>query len=488
MQLKKSSKIAMAAASLLAATNATTATAGNSSYDEAPVSYGNADYPVQDKLTDMASYWDELIVEKSIATTPVTTSRVKVPKASPKAKALKVTPKTYVRKATKASEPSDWSHEASVLYYGEGDDRVDDKSVKYKGTLTTKDDNTLSVRFGVDVLTGASPSGGAPLNTSQTVTSPSGTTTTITPDNELVLDHNFEDERVDAGITWDQSIIDKKTRANVGVSVSKENDYFHAGVSTGISREFNNKDTTVSVGVAYSADTIEPVFNIAPGLSDISSSEGPEDETKDTVDFVVGVSQILSKNTILQLNYGISRADGYLNDPYKRISRVNAEGTEVVQNLNESRPDTRLGHNLFGALRHNFSGDVLSTSARLHTDDFGIDSFTLDAKYKIKLGKSHSIEPHVRYYTQTEADFYTPQLNADDPLPTYASSDYRLAEFDSYSIGATYRFIAKDEKEWRITSEVYSQDPASVERTEGQKDLNSNPGFNALIVSVGVKF
>ena len=471
MQLKKSSKIAMAAASLLGAAHVTTASAGDSSY-------GQPESPAQDEYIDISSYWDQVTTENNTRTARPSTP--KVPE--------KTYSKTAKAKPSKASTSEDWVQEASLLYYGEGDDRVEDKSFKYKGTLTTEDENTLSVRIGWDSLTGASPSGGAPLSVAQAITSPSGSVSTVYPDNELVLDYGFEDERIDAGLSWDQGIIDKKTRANVGVSVSKESDYEHVGVSTGISREFNDKDTTISLGLAYSADTINPAFNMAAGLSDVNTREGTAEKSKDTVDFVVGLSQILSKDTIVQLNYGVSQADGYLNDPYKRISRVNKAGTEVIQNLNESRPNKRLGHNLFGALKHNFSGDVLSTSARLHTDDFGIDSFTVDAKYNIKINKTHSIEPHLRYYSQTAADFYTPQLDADDPLPKYASSDYRLAEFDAYSIGATYRFNTEDEKEWRITTELYSQDPKELERTEGQKDYNSNPGFNALMTSVGVKF
>ena len=479
MQLIKSSKIALAAASLLGAPHA--ASAGDSLNSE-------PDYPAQDEYVGMSSYWDELNVENSTRSSQGNNSKTYATSSTKSASSKRYTRKTPKTHADKNSESSDWAHEASLLYYGEGDDRVEDNSFKYKGTLTTEEGSTLGVRVGWDSLTGASPSGGAPLSVAQAVTSPSGSVSTVYPDNELVLDYGFEDERIDAGISWDQGIIDKKTRANVGVSVSKESDYLHVGVSSGISREFNNKDTTVSLGVAYSADTIEPAFNMATGLSDVSTSEGVAKQSKDTIDFVVGLSQILSKDTIFQLNYGLSQAEGYLNDPYKRISRVNSEGTKVVQNLNESRPNQRLGHNLFGAVRHNFSGDVLSTSARLHTDDFGIDSVTLDAKYNIKINKTHSIEPHIRYYTQTAADFYKPQLNADDPLPQYASSDYRLAEFNSYSIGATYRFNTEDDKEWRITTELYSQDPTEVERTEAQKDYNSNPGFNALMTSVGVKF
>lgn len=382
---------------------------------------------------------------------------------------------------------AEWDHEAAVLYYGESDDRVQDASFKYKGKRTNDDDNVLTLSLGVDTLTGASPSGIAPSSDVQIVATPSGNGTTTYPANEPTLDDTFLDTRVDLAASWDQSIIDDKTRANVGVSVSKEYDYFHVGLSSGISRELNNKNTTLSLGLAYAADSIEPVGNAPIGLTDISAAKGASDESKDTLDFVVGLTQVLSKNTILQVNYGLSQADGYLNDPYKRISRVDSTGT-IVQNLNESRPDKRLGHNIYGALKHNFSGNVLSTSARLHSDDFGIDSVTLDAKYNINLGNRRSIEPHLRYYHQTAADFYAPQLDAASPLPDFASADYRLAEFDAYTLGATYRFGGRKDREWRITGELYSQNPKKLKLTAGQAGLDANPGFDAIMLSVGVKF
>lgn len=382
---------------------------------------------------------------------------------------------------------ADWDHEAAVLYYGESDNRVQDASFKYKGKRTNDDDNVLTLGLGVDTLTGSSPSGIAPSGDVQIVATPSGNGTTTYPANELTLDDTFLDTRVDLSASWDQSVFDDNTRVNVGVSVSKEYDYLHLGLSSGISRELNNKNTTLSLGLAYSADTIEPVGNTPIGLSDISAAKGASDESKDTIDFVVGITQVLSKNTILQINYGLTQADGYLNDPYKRISRVNSTGT-IVQNLNESRPDKRLGHNLYGALKHNFSGNVLSSSARLHSDDFGIDSITLDAKYNIKLSNRRSIEPHLRYYHQSAADFYAPQLNTADPLPAFASADYRLAEFDAYTLGATYRFGGSQDREWRITGELYSQNPKKTNLTAGQAGLDANPGFDAIMLSVGVKF
>jgi len=393
--------------------------------------------------------------------------------------------------ATHVSSASadEWSHEASILYYGESDSRVQDASIKYKGVRTFNDgDKKLIVNAGIDALTGASPNGVAPSNDTIVLTSASGNSTLTHPAGELPLDDDFKDTRVSASVLWDQPILDDRTRANVGASFSKEYDYLHLGVSGGLSRDLNNKNTTVSVGLAYSADTVEPVGNAPIPLANESAAKSDDSESKDTVDFMLGMTQVLSKKAIMQLNYSYSNADGYLNDPYKWVSRVDNTGT-IVENLHESRPDARTGHNLYTAFKYNVSGDdVITTSARYHTDDWGIDSITTDVKYRYTIGNKKSIEPHVRYYHQTEADFYTPQLDSAAALPNYASADYRLAEFDAYTLGVTYRWEGANNRKWHITGEYYTQDPADVTLTAGQAGLDANPGFDAFMLSTGVKF
>ncbi len=387
---------------------------------------------------------------------------------------------------------ADWSSDAAILYYGESDGRVQDGSLKYQGVRTNNEDGKLSLGLTIDSLTGASPSGVAPSKDVQVLTSPSGEGTITHPANELPLDNTFLDTRVSLSVGWDQPIVDDNTRAKVGASVSKEYDYLHLGVSGGLSREFNEKNTTFSVGLAYSADTVEPVGNAPLPLSDQNAAKGASNPSRNILDAVIGVTQVISKNTLLQMNYSISQADGYLNDPYKWVSRVDNTGT-IVENLHESRPDNRLGHNLYGALKHHiadglFGSNILSTSARYHTDDWGVDSITLDTKYRVELGHKRSIEPHIRYYTQTAADFYVPQLDAATALPQYATADYRLAEFDAYTIGATYRWGKSDKREWRIIGELYTQNPSKVALTPGQDGLDANPGFSAAILSLGYKF
>jgi len=384
----------------------------------------------------------------------------------------------------------EWSHEAAVLYYGETDDRVQDASLKYQGVRTFDDgEKTLTLNASIDTLTGASPNGVTTSNSVVTVTSASGGGTLTHPAGELPIDNDFKDTRVSLSANWEQPL-NKALRGRVGASLSKEYDYLHLGLSAGLSKPLNNKNTTLSAGIAFAADTLEPVGNAPIPLADQNAAKGHSTESKETLDVMMGVTQIVSKNTIAQVNYSFSQADGYLNDPYKWVSLVDNTGS-VVDNRHESRPDSRTGHNLYGEIKHHLSrgkGDVVTTSGRLHTDDWGVDSVTLDVKYRIALQNKNSIEPHLRYYHQTAADFYHVQWDSGVALPENASADYRLAEFDAYTLGATYRWQGQGQRKWRVTGEIYRQNPKKVALTAGQAGLDANPGFDAFILSVGVKF
>ena len=77
-------------------------------------------------------------------------------------------------------------------------------------------------------------------------------------------------------------------------------------------------------------------------------------------------------------------------------------------------------------------GDVIDGSYRFMTDDWGVTSHTIDLKYHWQLDHAY-LEPHLRYYLQSEADFYHRYaLSTDYDSATQtlklsdASADYRL--------------------------------------------------------------
>ncbi len=384
-----------------------------------------------------------------------------------------------------STQAAEWEHDAATLYYGESDGRVQVGSLKYLGKRENDQGDKLSINAGVDALTGASPMGVAPSYNAQTLTSPSGNTINI-PAGQLPVDDHFKDARLSAAVQWDKGI-NEQWRHSSGVTFSKEHDYLHTGVNSTVSRSLNNKNTTLSAGLALAHDQVQAI-NGKPTPLSLAGSTRAGDDSKRSTEALLGLTQVLSKRAIAQLNYSYSQTSGYLNDPYKYFSVVTPAGI-VTENRYESRPDVRKGHTLYGALKFKANDKTVSTSSlRWHKDDWGTDSLTAEQSIRFDLGNQRSIEPSIRYYQQKAADFYKPQVSSIDSIPAYISADYRLARFKAYTVGATYRWQDRKEREWRISGEYYQQKPVNTELTAGQTGLKANSGFDAAVVSLGVKF
>ena len=81
----------------------------------------------------------------------------------------------------------------------------------------------------------------------------------------------------------------------------------------------------------------------------------------------------------------------------------------------------------------------------------------LDGRYRIALGDTRYVEPHLRYYTQTEANFYRFSLVDGEPLPEFAASDFRLGNFDAVTAGFEYGTQRDSGAEWSVRVEYYRQ-------------------------------
>ena len=406
-----------------------------------------------------------------------------------------------------AQEAGDWDFNTSILYYGEDNDRVKDYSVKAIARRMFVDDRSLSLGMTVDVLTGATPNGAIRQDVPQTFTRPSGNGFYTVPAGDLPLDDTFKDTRVALTANWQQPV-GETSLVNVGGSVSKEYDYLHLGVNAKISRDFNQRNTTVSAGFAYSMDDLDPVGGaptpLTPMLDVGDTSNRTGDQDKDVLDLVVGVTQVISRNLVMQANYSYSYSDGYLTDPYKVLSLVDgttgdtllrsgpvpAEGGPSHQFLFESRPDNRSKHSLYTQAKYYMDGKVLDISYRYMTDDWEIDSHTLDLRYRWPLAGDHYIEPHVRYYTQTEAEFWRLSLDDSQPLPEYASADYRLGDFDATTLGVKYGWKTRNDHDMSVRLEWYQQsgDVPGGQIIGNQAGRDNYPDLDAIIAQFSYRF
>jgi hypothetical protein len=379
-----------------------------------------------------------------------------------------------------AEELERWDFDTAFLYYGENENRVQDASVNILAIRDFLDDRKLSLGLTIDSLTGATPNGALAQPVPQTFTRPSGHGTYTTGPAGIPLDDTFLDTRVALSGTWTQPV-GRLNTLSIGGTFSTEYDYTHFGLNARFARDFNQRNTTLSGGLAIAHDEIDPVGGTPNELTpmrdatDDDSGVGDDEArrgalSKDVLDFVVGVTQVLSRNTIVQLNYSYSDSSGYLTDPYKVVSVVDpltglavprvpppgVDGPDHVY-LYENRPDSRSKHSLYAQAKHNLGGKVLDVSYRYMTDDWDIDSHTIDARLRWPLGARAYLEPHLRYYTQAEANFYTASLVDGAPVPAYASNDYRLGRFDAITAGLKYGWQTRGGKDMSVRLELYQQ-------------------------------
>ncbi len=227
-----------------------------------------------------------------------------------------------------AKEEPVWEFNAALLYYGESDDRVQDLSLNLLAVRNFVDDRILTLSLAVDTLTGATPLSAMPFDGPQTFTSPSGLQVKTSPAGKIPLDDSFLDARVAITANWQQPL-GRLNSINVGLSASNEFDYLHLGANLKVSRDFNKRNTTVSMALAVARDELTPIggspvpLSPMPDVGDLSTRTRAT--TKDIIDFVIGVTQVINRNLLVQLNYSLSDSSGYLNDPYRIISIVDPD-------------------------------------------------------------------------------------------------------------------------------------------------------------------
>jgi hypothetical protein len=391
-----------------------------------------------------------------------------------------------------AEQSKKWTFDTAVLYYDEGD-RVKDASANLLLQRMYARGRKLVLKFGFDTLTGASASGAAPSSRPQTFTTPSGNETYQIAAGTIPLDPSFLDTRIALAANWIQPL-GSRTTVDLGVSGSTEYDYFHAGLNARVSRDFHGHNTTLHAGLAFANDTVDPVGGapvpLAAMLPPGGTASKRASESKTVADLVVGLTQVLGERTIGQVNYSLSRSAGYLTDPYKLLSVVDPVSGDPDLYLYESRPDSRTKHSLFVEARRRVgSNDVLNGSYRFMTDDWGVDSHTMELRYRFGLRRLY-LEPHVRLYTQGAADFYRVALFRGDPLPDHATADYRLGELDTTTLGLKVGRPLGGGGELSLRVELYEQagraPPGADAGALGAFDLY--PTVDAVIVQVGYRF
>ena len=250
----------------------------------------------------------------------------------------------------------------------------------------------------------------------------------------VLLEDGFKDVRTAGDLRlsryWDDAIL------GLGAGVSQEKDYDSQFLNLDLRWDFNAGQTTLAAGYSLASDTFSPLND--PGFTG----------DKQTHQFLLGLTQVITRETLAQVNLTYEHNRGFLTDPYKNVYVL--ETSEAVA---EQRPDRRRKWNLLARLvRHVPAWDAaLHLDYRYSRDDWGLDAHLLEAAWIQPLDHGWELVPRLRYYSQAEADFYRSYFETLPEDGEY-SSDYRLAGFGA--LGGSLKLTRQFGEPLRISAGV----------------------------------
>ncbi len=299
-------------------------------------------------------------------------------------------------------------------YYKEGDisgsnkssgasDRYEIYSHMFRVVAPQEGDRAIGVNLTYETMSGASPWYIAPDANGKPLVAMSGA--------------SIREERVDVQGTYSLPIAPFQTAFSLGYSTEDDYEAINAGVE--LELEDERSGITWTGGLGYSDDTLKPTQGSTP----VSTTK----DDKRSITVFGGAAMVLNANTTVQGSISYQNHDGFLSDPYKLAS---VGGTLVA----DSRPDNRQSIAFSGKLRHylpQYNG-ALHLDYRYFRDDWEIDAHTVEVAFAKVLPDNVRLTPSLRWYSQSQADFYAP-FYAGARGDGYASSDYRLSPYGALS-------------------------------------------------------
>ena len=229
-----------------------------------------------------------------------------------------------------------------------------------------------------------------------------------------------------------------KTTYSVGYIHSREPDYIANTTFYSVSQDMFGDLTTVTMGYRRAWDQV---------YRDIKTPEGTlvNDPTfhqrADHRGYSLSISQILTRNLILGLNYELLTDQGYLANPYRKIRYLSVGQGAGFTLADQVYPNTRTSNSTSAQLKYYLPWRAaLSGQYRYFTDTWGIVAHSAELDYTHPLhdrlyGGQWVFDGALRFYRQNHADFYSDLFPRAD-YQNFMARDRELAAFHSIDVGA----------------------------------------------------
>ena len=219
------------------------------------------------------------------------------------------------------------------------------------------------------------------------------------------------------------------TMMSFGVTQSDESDFEARTYSLAIYQNLFGDLTTVTLAYSLGDDVV--------GMS--TDPTFARDVSRQT--YGLGISQILTRNLIVNVNFEGITDEGFLNNPYRSVRFLNDDGL-TYSFQSEVYPNTRTSAAFsIGGRYYLPYRAALHADARIFSDTWGIEATSFEIGYTHPWRDRWTFSTRYRYYSQTEADFYSDLFPRQD-FQNFLARDKELSTFTSTAIrlGAAFEF------------------------------------------------
>lgn len=241
----------------------------------------------------------------------------------------------------------------------------------------------------------------------------------------------YEEERTQMSMGVDY--LNNDTIMSVSFTTSEENDYSANSMNFGITQEVFSGLTTITMGYGRGSDEV---------------SRRGDDVFRADVDrrsYRLGISQVITRNFLVGLNYEAITDEGFLNNPYRTVRYVDSDPGNSLGYAYEPEiyPGTRTSNAASIRARYHLPyRAAIHGSYRYSTDTWDITSHTADVGYTHTFGDPWIVDISYRFYTQTRAEFYS-DLFPFQQAQNFLARDKELSTYNDHSVtvAASYEFI-----------------------------------------------
>lgn len=246
-----------------------------------------------------------------------------------------------------------------------------------------------------------------------------------------------------AGVTHN---FDNIVTIEAGYDYSSEKDYISNTPGITFKKDLFQKNTTLTVGYSKNMDNVNGKFMAST-------------DKKNTNNYYVGLTQIITPKTIAQLGYSRNEAKGFMPEGNRLVPVDGVDASTCTDKsatcLLEVFPDTRLREAYILGVNHYMLNGIIYPPApssirltlRQYKDDWDISSYTEEIEYYQYLPEQNLLRLNFRNYQQTKAYFVKSAHSSTDQ---YLSISPQLEAMQTYLIGVKLSHAFDDDPDYGI--------------------------------------